>query len=225
MSTEHFEQVPPDPALADPLPAEPLALLGRWLSEAEARSGQKNPLAMTVASVDEHCRPSARVVLCRGFDAEAGYVVFYSNRNSRKGAELRPHAHAAAVLHWDALERQVRIEGPVLYSPAAESDAYFARRPRLAQISAWASQQSEPIGSRAELLAQHASYGERYGVEDGEPIPRPAHWGGYRLYIERLELWVGSAGRCHDRGLWTRRLEPEEESYAGGAWQVARLQP
>lgn len=225
MSDQQFEDTPADPSLADPLPGEPMALFARWLAEAERDHVQPNPQALTVASVGADGRPSARVVLCRGFDAEAGFVVFYSNRNSRKGAELAPHAPVAAVMHWDTLARQVRLEGRVVLSPEAESDAYFARRPRLAQISAWASEQSQPIASRAALLTRHAEFDQRWGISGDSPIARPPHWGGYRIWIERLELWVGSAGRCHDRGQWTRVLTPEGDGYRGGDWQVRRLQP
>ncbi|MGE0385856.1 MAG: pyridoxamine 5'-phosphate oxidase [Gammaproteobacteria bacterium] len=219
-----FEDLPTDPSLADPLPPEPFGLFSRWLAEAEAAAQQPNPTVITVATVDPDGRPSARQVLCRGFDPQAGTIVFYTNRDSRKGDALRPGAYAAVVFHWDAVARQVRIEGPVLPSPDAESDAYFAQRPRPAQISAWASAQSAPIASRAALLEKLAQCEQRFGV-DGAPVPRPPNWGGYRVYVESIELWVGSLGRAHDRALWRRRLSREADGYRGGDWQVARLQP
>lgn len=219
-----FEDLPKDPSLADPLPAAPWPIFERWLAEAEAGRVQPNPAAITVATVDPDGRPSARMVLCRGYRADPGYVVFYTNRNSRKGLGLRPGAYAAVVFHWDALARQIRIEGPVLPSPDAESDAYFAGRPRAGQISAWASNQSEPIEARADLLARLAEAEQRFGASD-QPVPRPPHWGGYRVYVESMELWVGSAGRAHDRAYWTRRLQRVEDGYRGSQWRITRLQP
>lgn len=220
-----FEDLPRDPSLADPLPAEPFRLLGRWLSEARSEQVQRNPGAMAVATVDAEGRPSLRTVLCRGFDPAAGFLVFYTNRASRKGRDLAARPRAAAQFHWDALQRQVRLEGPVGVSPDPESDDYFAGRPRPSQIAAWASAQSEPLESREALLALLAETTERFGGEDGPSVPRPPHWGGYRLYPESVELWVGSEGRAHDRALWRRALEPEGAGWVGGAWSVTRLQP
>jgi pyridoxamine 5'-phosphate oxidase len=219
-----FEDLPKDASLADPLPATPWPTFERWLREAETAAMQINPTAITVATVDVDGRPTARMVLCRGQREDPGYIVFYTNRNSRKAWGLCPGAYAAVVFHWDALSRQVRIEGPVLPSPDDESDAYFAGRPRSGQISAWASDQSAPIAARAELLARLAAAERRFGAS-GEPVPRPPYWGGYRVYVESMELWVGSAGRAHDRGYWTRRLARTEGGYRGGPWRVERLQP
>lgn len=220
-----FEEVPKDPSLADPLPKEPLALLGRWLDEARSQAVQRNPGAMALATADADGRPSLRTVLCRGFDAETGFVVFYTNRRSQKGRELAARPRAAAQFHWDALQRQARLEGPVVPSPDEESDAYFAGRPRLAQIAAWASDQSEPLASRQALLERLARTAERFGGAAGPSLPRPLHWGGYRLFAERIELWVGAEGRAHDRARWERSLEPEGEGFVGGPWSVTRLQP
>lgn len=220
-----FEDLPTDPSLADPLPDSPLPLLERWLAEAETRQVQPNPQAITLATVDPDGRPSARMLLCRGFAADPGYLVFYTNRASRKADALRPGAYVAVVFHWDALARQVRIEGPAVPSPDAESDAYFATRPRPAQISAWASEQSAPIASRAALLERLRDAECRFGASGPVPVPRPPFWGGYRVYFEAVELWVGSAGRAHDRGLWTRTLRRTDDGYRGGPWTVQRLQP
>ncbi len=225
IATLLFEDVPQDPSLADPLPASPLPLFGRWLEEAKAGRVQPNPDAFCLATVDPDGRPSARMLLCRGYLPDPGCIVFYTNRRSRKGAAMAPGSYATAVFHWDALARQVRLEGPVLFSPEDESDAYFAGRPRPGQLSAWASEQSAPIASRVDLLARLHEVEQRFGAEAGAPVPRPGHWGGYRLYIEAMELWVGSAGRAHDRGLWTRTLRRDGELYRGGEWAVTRLQP
>ncbi len=220
-----YTHTPGDPSLGDPLPREPLQTFGRWLDEARTLRVQPNPGAMALATVSEEGRPSLRVVLARGFEPDPGYVVFYTNRNSRKGRELDAAGFAAATFHWDTLERQVRIEGPVLRSPEAESDAYFAGRPRASQIAAWTSQQSEPIASRQALLEQLARWDERFGTDEGAPVPRPPHWGGYRLHIQSIELWVGSTGRAHDRARWQRELECSGEGLRAGPWERERLQP
>ncbi len=224
----------PQPLPLD-LPAEPWSLFEAWLEDAQKRAAGPNPLAMTLASVTRDGRPSARQVICRGLDLAQGWLVFYTDRRSRKGRELEANPYAALVFHWDLLQRQVRIEGPVTPQPESDSDAYFAGRPRDAQISAWASTQSEPIDSRDALLEQVARAEQRFatsGTDSGAlapaSLPRPPYWVGYRVWVERLELWVGLPGRAHDRGLWTRRLERAEgddPSFVGGAWQVTRLQP
>jgi pyridoxamine 5'-phosphate oxidase len=176
---------------------------------------------MTLATVAPDGRPSARMVICRGFDAHAGWFVFYTDRESPKGVALAAHPRAALVFHWDAFERQVRIEGPVSLSPDAESDAYWASRPLEARVAAVSSAQSRPIATRAELLARVEATARR---PDGE-APRPARWGGYRVWAERVELWVGQPARIHDRAVWTRALSPAGGDFAGGAWSATRLQP
>lgn len=219
-----FEDLPTDPSLADPLPGSPLPLLARWLDEAVAGSGTRDPLALSLATVTPDGRPRLRVVLCRGFEPDPGYLVFYTNRRSDKGRELAAHPFAAATFHWDRLQRQVRIEGPVAPSPEAESDGYFASRPRPSQIAAWASEQSRPIASRKALLHRLDEATERFGGTEGPTVPRPAHWGGYRLHIERIEFFVGSEGRAHDRARYTRRLAPDGAPIDSD-WRVDRLQP
>lgn len=222
------------------LPVEPFGLFCRWFAEAERLAGVPNPNAMTVATVGVDGLPSARVVLCKSIDASAGHVVFYTNYNGRKGRELDATGVAAAVFHWDRLERQVRIEGRVTRSPAEESDAYFRSRPLLSRLGAWSSDQSEPISSREALVEKVAGVVRRLvpGVDDGggdvsggrggleallsrlpldADVPRPAHWGGYRLRAERVELWTSSDVRLHDRAEWVRR--------ADGGWLARRLQP
>jgi pyridoxamine 5'-phosphate oxidase len=215
--------------LPEPLPASPLSLFGTWFREARSQAQQPNPDAMVVATVGDNGAPSARVVLCKRFDEAAGYVVFFTNYQSRKGRELAGHPRAAAVIHWDSMHRQVRIEGPVTRSPAAESDEYFASRALLSRVGAWASDQSQPLASRQTLANQVKAAADRFGVStDAEQgiVPRPPHWGGHRLWIESMELWVEAPGRVHDRALWTRSLTRQDEySFAGGAWQATRLNP
>src|SRR5713101_8467440 len=140
------------PPLPEPLPDSPLPLVEAWL--AEARQAMRDATAMTLATVDPDGRPSARMVICRGFDAEAGWLVFYSDCESRKGRALDSHPQAALVFHWDALERQVRIEGPVTRAPSEQVDAYWNSRPADARIAAIASDQSRPIATRAAMLAK-----------------------------------------------------------------------
>jgi len=221
-----FEDLPRDASLADPLPASPLPLLERWLAEARERAGMQNPDAMTVATVDDAGAPRARVVLCRGFDAERGELVFYTNRRSAKGRELAARPAASAVFYWDALSRQARIAGPVVPARDAVSDAYFAGRPRASQIAAWASDQGEPLASRRALLDRLEATAARFGgTESGEPVPRPPHWGGYVLVARRIELWVGSPSRAHDRAEWRRELPDPRACEPPSAWKVVRLQP
>ena len=183
----------------------------------------------------DRSRPSARVVLCKALEPEAGSVLFFTNYASRKGTELASAPEAALCFHWDALDRQVRLEGPVTPASPAESDAYFASRPWLSRASAWASHQSQPVGSRQELADALARTLRRFGIDPDLPppphadveIPRPPHWGGYRLWARAVELWAGApAGRLHDRGAWARELRAAGPGgFSGGAWSVTRLQP
>ena len=192
-------------------PADPVAQVTAWLEEATG-TALINPHAMTLATVDPDGNPSARTVLLKGFD-ERG-AVFYTNRNSRKGRALAAHPRAALLLHWDPLRRQVGIEGGVTQVDDAESDAYFATRPRGAQLGAWVSQQSEPVESRAVIEADVEAMTRRF---EGGPVPRPLHWSGFRVALERIELWQGRTDRLHDRLVYTR-----DEN---GAWTTQRLSP
>jgi pyridoxamine 5'-phosphate oxidase len=205
-------------ALPEPLPDDPLPLLESWLDE--ARREIHNATAMTLATVDPDGRPSARMTICRGFDPAAGRLVFYTDRQSVKGAALAAHPWAACVFHWDAFERQVRVEGPVTLAPDADSDAYWNSRPLDARIAATASAQSRPLASRSDLLARIAAL-----TKAGGAIPRPSRWGGYHVWAERIELWVGQPARVHDRARWTRTLMPIEGGFEGSAWSATRLQP
>jgi len=192
-------------------PADPVPQVKAWLDEA-AGTALINPHAMTLATVDPDGNPSARTVLLKGFD-ERG-AVFYTNRNSRKGRALAAHPRAALLFHWDSLRRQVGIEGAVTQVDDAESDAYFATRPRGAQLGAWVSQQSEPVESRAVLEAEIEAMTRRF---EGGPVTRPPHWSGYRVALEWIELWQGRVDRLHDRLVYTR-----DEN---GAWTSRRLSP
>jgi len=190
---------------------DPFARFQAWLAAAEA-SEPNDPNAMTLATATADGRPSARMVLLKGVD-DRGFV-FYTNRESRKGGELAENPHAALLFHWKSLRRQVRVEGPVEEVSAAESDSYFASRPRLSRLGAWASDQSRPLSSRAVLVGRVAELELRYKF--GE-IPRPPHWGGYRLVPEAFEFWQDMPYRLHDRSRLTRA--------AGGGWDESRLFP
>jgi pyridoxamine 5'-phosphate oxidase len=217
-----------DELLPDPLPADPLPMFATWFSDARARNVQPNPDAMVVATVGENSAPSARVVLCKRLVPDQGFVVFFTNYDSRKGRELAEHPRAAAVFHWDTMHRQVRLEGPIVLSPAPESDQYFASRAFESRVGAWASVQSEPLATRADMVAQVQAVKERLGLAkatDGN-VPRPPHWGGVRLWIDSIELWSEGAGRIHDRARWTRPLTKKDEfSFSAGPWTGTRLNP
>jgi pyridoxamine 5'-phosphate oxidase len=234
--------MPEDPAqlfspgelLPDPLTADPFPLVVSWYNEAIARRDQPNPNAMSLATSDGAGSLSARIVLCKAINVAEQCLVFYTNYLSRKGRDLAADARAAAVFHWDHLDRQVRIEGRCVRTSEAESDAYFATRPWESRIGAWASQQSQPIASREALLAQIMDTMQRFGIQPLDPpsadtrvnIPRPPHWGGYRLYPSRVELWCSGPGRLHDRVEWTRELIPlQDKGFRAGGWGCTRVQP
>lgn len=229
--TAHGEGLIEGETLPERLPADPWPLVAAWFERAQAHAQTPNPDAMALATADAEGNPSVRVVLCKRIDP-AGYLVFYTNRESRKGRELAQRPRAAVVMHWDRLERQVRIEGPVVESPDAESDAYFATRALVSRIGAWASEQSRPLEGREALLRRVERVVERFGLSmaelmgEGEAVvPRPPHWGGYRLWAERVELWCGGSGRIHDRAAWIRGLSPCVEGFETTPWQGSRLCP
>jgi pyridoxamine 5'-phosphate oxidase len=210
----------PRHALPDPLPTEPLSLVAEWLAEATARGEAPNPNAMVLATCGSDGRPSARVVLCKDIEPAPGCVRFVTNYHSRKGRELETNPQAALVFHWDHLHRQARIEGIVNKADPADSDRYFAGRPRDSQLGAHASQQSEPTASRAALQAQLDAVRARFG-ETGT-VPRPMHWGIFELRADTVELWVEGGSRLHDRARWTRTLP---SGASPSPWTSTRLQP
>lgn len=190
---------------------DPLTLFQRWLHEARA-VGINLAEAMTLATSTPEGKPSARLVLLKQAD-ETGFV-FFTNYNSMKARELDSNPQAALVFYWPQLERQVRVEGRVERTPAAESDVYFKTRPRESQVGALASPQSEVIPSRAALQERADQIESSY---EGREIDRPAHWGGYRLHPERIEFWKGRPGRLHDRISYDREMD--------GSWSIKRLAP
>jgi pyridoxamine 5'-phosphate oxidase len=219
---------PRDEWLSGVPPSDPLPRLRAWLAEARADSGLANPDAMVLATAGVDGRPSARVVLCRAADWQHGWLGFYTNQHSAKGRALAERPLAALTFHWDSLGRQARIEGPVRVSPASDADAYFGTRPRGSQLAAWASAQSEPAASRDALDARFDAAVQRFGAADdasAPPVPRPPHWGGYRVWIERVELWAVRPSRLHDRIAWQRALTPDRDGFRTGPWRARRLMP
>ncbi len=205
--------------LPEPLPDDPLPLVETWI--ADATRTLRNPTAMALATVQPTGRPAVRMVLCRGFDVAAGWLAFYTDRESPKGRELESHPRAACVFYWEPLARQVRIDGPVTPVPDADTDRYWSTRPLDARIAAVATVQSRPIASRQALLARVDETARRF---DGD-VPRPDRWVGYRVWAERVELWVSQPARVHDRALWTRALDWSGDEFKGGAWSRTRLEP
>ena len=191
---------------------DPLELFGAWYAEA-ATSEPNDPSAMALATVGPDGTPAVRMVLLKDYDA-AGFV-FYTNYESRKGNHLLAHPKAALLFHWKSLRRQVRLEGPVTKTTAAEADAYFASRARGSQVGAWASEQSRPLESRFALEKRVAEFGAKYLVGS---VPRPPHWSGFRLQPTLIEFWQDGAFRLHDR------LEYRRES-AAEPWATRTLYP
>ena len=209
-------------SLLIPPPDDPVRTASQWLGEAEA-VGRRNANAMALATVDENGRPSARMVLLKEL-APLGYAVFYTNYGSRKAGELLSTRRAAAVLYWHELGRQVRFEGPVVRSPEAESDAYFATRSRASQINAWSSEQSRPLLEPAALEERAAKIAST--KPSSEELPRPDFWGGFRLWLESIELWVEGRDRFHERVRYERQLDARDAyTFETGRWNWQRLQP
>ena len=188
----------------------PVDQFRKWFEEALS-AGLHEPNAMTLATTTPDGRPSARVVLLKGYD-DRGFV-FYTNYEGRKARELETNPNCALAFYWGELERQVRIEGRAARVPAGESDAYFASRPRGSQLGAWASKQSQPVENRSTLDQCLRELEAEYEVRE---IPRPPFWGGYRVEPESMEFWQGRENRLHDRLLYTRHK---------GDWKIRRLQP
>jgi pyridoxamine 5'-phosphate oxidase len=188
---------------------EPLRQFDQWMQEA-IKLGVPEPNAMTLATVGADGRPSTRIVLIKGYDADG--IVWFTNYDSRKGRELAVHPVAALQFHWVELERVVRIEGTVEKVSAEQSDAYFHSRPLDSRLGAWASPQSQVIASRATLVANAAKAAAQHGLNPG----RPPHWGGYRLRPDTWEFWQGRKSRLHDRLRYR---------WQDGAWLQERLAP
>ena len=193
--------------------ADPFVQVERWMDE-WAAVAPNEPSAVVFATADAEGRPAARTVLLRGFDRHGATV--FTSYESRKGEHLAANPHGALLFSWVPLLRQVHLRGPVHRVDRAESEAYFATRPRGSQLAAWASHQSSVLADRAELEARFADAEARY---EGHDVPCPPYWGGYRLEPEEIELWQGRANRMHDR----LRYEPDDGAPTG--WRIVRLSP
>ncbi len=209
-SSEPFDERSVDP--------DPYLQFASWYADARLATGDK-AAAMTIATAGRDCRPSARVVLLRGFDARG--LVFYTNYDSRKAEQLESNPHAAALFYWPELDRQIRAEGPVTRVERQESEEYFAGRPRGHQVAAWASPQSAPIVDRAFLESLFDDAETRF-ADERDDVPRPPFWGGYRLAPELFEFWVNRADRLHDRIRYRRSLDARSP---GTGWIIERLAP
>ena len=194
-----------------PLVTDPFARFLEWMNEAWTHEPE-DANAMTLATATPDGTPSARIVLLKGADARG--FVFYTNLESRKGEELAANSRAALLFHWKPLGRQVRIEGRVEHVTGAEADAYYASRPRISRLGAWASDQSRVLANRAELERRLADYEAKY---PGEDIPRPPHWSGFRIVPERFEFWQNMPFRLHDRTVYAKA--------ADGSWETGKLFP
>lgn len=190
--------------------ADPLATLRRWVVDADA-AGIYEPNAFVLSTIDANGRPTSRTVLLKLIDDG---LVFVTNYSSRKGAAIDANPRVSAVFGWYSMYRQVLVEGVADRVSDAESDAYFATRPRGSQIAAWASDQSAPTPSRDALDKRYEELVKQFG--DDSPVPRPPHWGGYRLIPDRIEFWKGRSNRMHDRIAFGR---------GDDGWRVSRLQP
>lgn len=192
-------------------PNDPIQLFQQWFAEAGKGADSDDYTAAALATTDPEGLPDVRMVLVKNFDARG--FCFYTNLTSPKAQHLAVHPHAAICFHWPALERQVRIRGPVESVAPDEADAYFASRERYSQLGAWASKQSQPLQNRYELEKRTAYYATRYGLGT---VPRPEFWSGFRLIPARIEFWIKRPYRLHDRVVYTRQ---------GSAWERTPLFP
>lgn len=196
---------------------DPFALFGSWMADAE-KSEPNDPNAMALATVDADGLPNVRMVLLKGLDdadTDNRGFVFYTNFEGTKGRELLAHPKAAALFHWKSLRRQIRVRGTVTVVSDAEADAYYASRPRLSRIGAWASAQSRPLEGRFALEAAVAKFTAKYAIGD---IPRPPHWSGFRITPVEIEFWKDGAFRLHDRVVFRR-------DDVSAPWTKSRLFP
>jgi len=218
--------------LSQSMTKNPILLLQSWLNEAMELDLQPNTDSMAIATSNSQGLPNVRMVLCKEINTEEGYVVFYTNYNSVKSMEIKENPKCSALFHWDKLGYQIRMRGEILQSPDDENDVYFASRHLGSQVGAWASNQSNPVEDRKALDDQYGKILDRFNLtsesitQNEQEIPRPPHWGGYRLWIEEIEFWLNQKDRLHDRLHFRRALTISNEGIKTEKnWTVKRLQP
>ena len=210
----------------------PVLILKEWMDEVVESKIQPNPNSMSISTIDANDRPNSRMVLCKEINEELGYLVFYTNYKSNKSKEIGVNNECSGLFHWDTFGYQVRVRGIIVKSPEVESDNYFATRDIGSQLSAWASHQSQIVEDRESLDNQFQQAMDKFNLKESElessdiNIPRPKFWGGYRIWIREIELWLNQKDRFHDRLLFTRKLVTTSSGIeASNHWVIKRLQP
>ena len=209
--------------LPEQLPDDPMPVFKAWFDEAIASKHYEDPTGFVLSTAGQNAHPSSRMVLCKGVEAAPPAIMFFTNYQSRKAGEIAENPRVAASFYWPKHQRQVRIEGTATRAAEPESDAYFATRPTISKLGAWASEQSRELPRRSDLIERVLEQVRRFGVLDvvsdtaGRNIPRPPFWGGYRIAISRIELWAGVRGRLHDRAVWEH-----DAANPQAAWLPAR---
>lgn len=217
---------------------DPVQVVDEWLKEATQKGIQRHPNSMTLATVNTSGQPSARVVLLKDLSVNKGYGVFYTHYGSKKGIDISSNSTVSAVMHWDQLGKQVRLEGEAVRSPAKESNEYFMTRPWHSQLNAWVSEQSKSLANPIDLVRRAKDKARDLKLPDPTDIafneldlnksriPRPPFWGGYRLWFAAIELWTEGAGRFHNRIRYERTLSPTDAStFQASDWKSGYLQP
>ena len=210
----------------------PVLILKEWMDEVAQSKIQPNPNSMSISTIDANGRPNSRMVLCKEINEELGYLVFYTNYQSNKSKEIGVNNECSGLFHWDTFGYQVRVRGIIVKSPEAESDNYFATRDIGSQLSAWASHQSQIVEDRESLDNQFQQAMDKFNVKESElesseiNIPRPEFWGGYRIWISEIELWLNQKDRFHDRLSFKRKLATTSSGFeTSNDWVIKRLQP
>ena len=210
----------------------PMEVLKNWIKEVSDDKKQHNPNCFSIATTDQEGASNVRMVLCKEINITDGYIVFYTNYNSNKASELDFQSECSGVFHWDNYGYQVRFKGYAIKSPKNESDDYFYSRSLGSQVSAWASDQSKCISDREELNKQFDAVLKKFSIEKNQisandkKLPRPPFWGGYRIWIHQLEIWLNQHDRFHDRILFQRNLSFKNDQYITTQdWRKKRLQP
>ena len=210
----------------------PVFILKEWMNEVVQSEIQPNPTSMSLSTTDSQGCPNSRMVLCKEINEALGYLVFYTNYKSSKSKEIELNNRCSALFHWDTFGYQIRVRGAISKSPEDESNNYFATRDLGSQISAWASNQSQDVEDRKSMDNRFQKIMEKFNIKDKDlkssiiKIPRPDFWGGYRIWISEIELWLNQKDRFHDRLFFKRTLIKASSGFkASSDWVVTRLQP